>query len=94
MTVGWTLNAANNKELLESKFTYLVAENLLMIPVVSDVMKWCGGAKASREIILSRMKNEDNIAVIPGGFEEATVYEYEKNVVYIMKRKGFIKYAL
>ena len=40
------------------------------------------------------LKNNKNIALLPGGFEEATIYEYNKNNVYINDRKGFIKYAL
>ena len=42
----------------------------------------------------SLLKAKTNIAMLPGGFDEATLYEYKKHSVYIKKRKGFIKYAL
>lgn len=35
-----------------------------------------------------------NLAIIPGGFEEATLMEYGVERVVLKARKGFIKYAL
>ncbi len=35
-----------------------------------------------------------NIALLPGGFEEATLYKRGRHRLYLSKRKGFIKYAL
>lgn len=34
------------------------------------------------------------IGIAPGGFEEATINTPKENRVYILNRKGFIKYAL
>ena len=35
-----------------------------------------------------------NVALIPGGFQEATLYARGEHRVFIKQRKGFIKYAL
>lgn len=40
------------------------------------------------------MKKGSDIAILPGGFEEATLYRYNRHRIYIKKRTGFIKYAL
>jgi len=40
------------------------------------------------------MNNGRNIAIIPGGFEEATLTSTTSTSVYIKNRKGFIKYAI
>jgi hypothetical protein len=44
--------------------------------------------------MLAFMSKGNNIALIPGGFQEATLYERGRHKVYIKQRKGFIKYAL
>lgn len=35
----------------------------------------------------SRMRRGENIALIPGGFQEATMFEYNRHTVYIKRRK-------
>ena len=40
------------------------------------------------------MMQEKNMRFLPGGFEEATITNCEKDKIYIKKRKGFIKYSL
>lgn len=35
----------------------------------------------------SKMRRNENIALLPGGFQEATLYQYGKHIVYIKKRK-------
>ena len=49
---------------------------------------------ASRENIKKRFKEGRNVGIIPGGFEEATIYEHGKHRVAMRRRKGLIKYAL
>ena len=41
-----------------------------------------------------RPGDNENIALIPGGFEEATLFARDKHRVYLRRRAGFIKYAL
>mmetsp|Transcript_13153 Transcript_13153/g.1174 ORF Transcript_13153/g.1174 Transcript_13153/m.1174 type:complete len:109 (+) Transcript_13153:351-677(+) len=40
------------------------------------------------------MKNEENIGLVPGGFEEATVFSHKEYRIFNNNRKGFIKYAI
>lgn len=40
------------------------------------------------------LKEGKNFALVPGGFEEATMTTTKENRVFIKQRKGFIKYAL
>jgi 2-acylglycerol O-acyltransferase 2 len=40
------------------------------------------------------MKSGENISFLPGGFEEATLTDYDRDRIFIKNRKGFIKYAL
>lgn len=49
---------------------------------------------ASRVVMRRYLKAGRNIAIIPGGFEEATLFEYGKHRVAMRHRKGLIKYAL
>lgn len=42
----------------------------------------------------SYMERGDSVAFMPGGFFDAVVFEYKKNVVFLKERKGFVKYCL
>lgn len=44
--------------------------------------------------MIEYMSKGINVGLIPGGFEEASIYKYSHNRVYLKTRKGFIKYAL
>jgi len=49
---------------------------------------------ASKENMIRLMVEERNICIIPGGLEEAALFKYGKERVYLKKRKGVVKYAL
>lgn len=40
------------------------------------------------------MKKKVNLGILPGGFEEATLTTPKESRVFILERKGFIKYSL
>jgi hypothetical protein len=40
------------------------------------------------------MRRDQNVSIIPGGFEEATLYRRGEHRLYLKKRFGFIKIAL
>lgn len=44
--------------------------------------------------MLKFMGSDYNVSIIPGGFEEATLYQRGKHRLYLKKRFGFIKIAL
>ena len=51
-------------------------------------------ASADKGHFLKLLKRKLNIALLPGGFEEATISSAAADRVYIAKRKGWVKYAL
>jgi 2-acylglycerol O-acyltransferase 2 len=51
-------------------------------------------ASANKSTIKKAMTAGESLALIPGGFEDATVMEYGKERVATKNRKGFVKYCL
>jgi len=49
---------------------------------------------ASKKWMLKYMGEGRNVAIIPGGAEDATIMQYGKHRTAIKKRKGLVKYAL
>lgn len=47
-----------------------------------------------KDNMLKLMKNGENIGLLPGGFQEATLYKRGQHRIFIKEKKGFIKYAL
>lgn len=92
--IGWSLNGSMGAVLQKSEFSFMVTENLLRLPIVGDILSWYGCSPANKKNMMIRMKAGQNLALLPGGFEEAACFEYGKHRVFIKKRAGFIKYAL
>jgi hypothetical protein len=44
--------------------------------------------------MLGAMKAGENLSILLGGYQEATLYRRNEHRVFIKQRKGFIKYAL
>lgn len=93
LTVGFGL-ATSAKFFSESDVKFLVTESLTMLPFIGDFVRWNSCYDCSPGNMKQMMKDKENIALIPGGFEETTLYERGKFRLYLKKRKGFIKYAL
>lgn len=51
-------------------------------------------AGASKETVLRLMQGKKSMAIIPGGFEEATLHTNATDRVYLKHRRGLFKYAL
>lgn len=94
MCIGWSLNGCMAPVLHKSDISFMVAENLMGLAFISDILSWYGCSAASKENICKRMKTSQNLALLPGGFQEATLFQYGHHRVYIKHRAGFIKYAL
>ena len=93
LTQGWCfLNCS--PLFTKSNITWLIAEILLYLPFCKDFMIWGGGAPCTGPYFKKLMSVGANIALIPGGFEEATLYHHGKHQLYLKHRQGFIKYAL
>ena len=50
--------------------------------------------KADKKSMISYLKKGENLALPPGGFEEATITSPNQDRVYIKKRTGFVKLCL
>ncbi len=83
---GWAVNGNCGVGLQNSGATWLGAASLFQLPLISDVLSWFHGGPASKANMLNLMKQNKNIALIPGGFEEATHYEYGKHISFVTVR--------
>ena len=92
---GFSWNGVHAPELHALGFVWLIFDGLVNAPIFGWIAAWCGNMQgASVSSMKKLMAAKRNLAIIPGGFEEATFHERGVERVYIMKRKGFIKYAL
>jgi 2-acylglycerol O-acyltransferase 2 len=103
LTAGWTWNMYFNSEFHSraGKVGFLLDEGLrLKSPTFRILCDWCesdsawSGA-ATRKVMLDNMaKGTTSLALLPGGFQEATLCSKGKDRVYIKNRAGFVKYCL
>ncbi|EKU21095.1 diacylglycerol acyltransferase 2, partial [Nannochloropsis gaditana CCMP526] len=93
LTVGWALTSTS-ATMSHAHVKWLVTEALLRLPFISDFLSWNGCAHASKAYMQARMSRGANLALLPGGFEEASLYQRNAYRIYIRKRTGFIAYAL
>ncbi|KAG1713342.1 hypothetical protein DVH05_001128 [Phytophthora capsici] len=91
---GWAFNGAHHMSFEKADCRWLVAENLFWFPVMRDLLNWMDFNSVAKSTFHRIMATGQNVCLIPGGFEEATLYERGKHRVYIKKRFGFIKLAL
>lgn len=66
----------------------------LMTPIFGLNLRWMGISPAHPNDFHNYMNKGQNLILVPGGFEEATITEYGKINLLTHKKKGFIKYAL
>jgi hypothetical protein len=81
-------------KLAKSKVGFLVSDMLFKLPSVADLLGWAHCSPADEQTMLAAMKARENLSILPGGFQEATLYRRNEHRVFIRQRTGFIKYAL
>lgn len=92
---GWTLaNASEGLGSLSTGMKWLVAPLLFKIPLISEVLSWNSVASAEPRSMKKIMATGQNVSLLPGGFHSASLLKYGAYRCYVLKRKGFIKYAL
>lgn len=91
---GWSLNGNMSILLAKAKIYWMGTDALFYCPIISDMLTWYNCGPVSKQNMLTRMESGENLALIPGGFEEATIFARGKHRVFIKQRAGFIKYAL
>ncbi|TYZ62099.1 hypothetical protein PybrP1_000911 [[Pythium] brassicae (nom. inval.)] len=94
LTCGATVNGAHHLRFAETDARWLVAENLFWFPGLRDMLKWLDFDNVNKRTFVALMERGQNLGFVPGGFEEATLFERGKHRVFLKKRFGFIKLAL
>jgi hypothetical protein len=92
LTLGLLILSVTNK--IIGKSNILGSRALLYTPITGLFTKWFGIQSVNPARFSNIMDKGQNISFVPGGFEEATITNHNKDRVYINSRKGFIKYAL
>lgn len=93
LTLGFVF-AASSAEFDSSEIKWLVTDMLLQLPFIRDFMLWIDAVAVNKKSMTSLLGQGHNVALLPGGFEEATIYIRDKHKLFIKDRKGFVKYAL
>ncbi|KAE8900885.1 hypothetical protein PF005_g14260 [Phytophthora fragariae] len=94
LTCGFSLNGAHHMAFQRAACRWISAENLFYFPLMRDILHWMEFSSSTKASMQSIMHTGQNLCLLPGGFEEATLYQRGKHRVYIKKRFGFIKLAL
>ncbi|KAG7397755.1 hypothetical protein PHYBOEH_000209 [Phytophthora boehmeriae] len=94
LTCGFSFNGAYHMGFERSACRWLSAENLFWFPLIRDILNWMEYSSCAKSNMLKFMRKNQNLSLLPGGFEEATLFQRGKHRVYLKKRFGFIKIAL
>ena len=79
---------------MADKVRTLAATAMFRLPVVREIGLWTGCVDASRKVAERQFEKGGSVLVLPGGEAEQIRTENGKEIVYVEKRKGFIKLAL
>lgn len=77
-----------------SGLAFVTSGVLLSVPLVGDFLRAMACVSAEGGEYRRLCERGTNLAIQPGGFDEAAAYVYGKHVAFIRRRKGFIAYAL
>jgi len=93
LCVGWTLANAH-AALTQAAVHWLAADVLLALPFIGDFLAWNATEGVGAANMRRRMSTRANVALLPGGFEEATHFARGRHRVFLKNRRGFVKLAL
>ena len=88
------VNGMYSKTFAPANAKWLVADTLFKVPVLRDFLMWVANGRVSKPNFKRLLQQGRTVCVMPGGFEEATLFERSKHRVFIKKRYGFIRLAL
>ena len=75
--------------------TFCFSNALVLSPYFRLLCRLTGfPSKCDRDSMKRLMRRRKRLALIPGGFHEATVHSPTEDRLFLKKRKGFVKYAL
>ena len=76
------------------KVRSLAATVLFAIPIVREVALWTGCVDASKDVARRNLRNGLSLLIMPGGQQEQLRTTHGKELVYLQRRKGFVKLAI
>ncbi|KAL4155653.1 hypothetical protein PRNP1_007805 [Phytophthora ramorum] len=94
LSCGWSFGGVHHMSFERADCRWLVAEGLFYFPMMRELVNWMDFTSAAKKAVRRVLTTGQNVCLMPGGFEEATLYERRKHRVYIKHRFGFIKLAL
>ncbi|CEG37257.1 diacylglycerol o [Plasmopara halstedii] len=94
LSCGWSFGGVHHMSFENANCRWLVAENLFYFPIMRDLINWMEFTSAAKASVRKVLQTGQNLCLMPGGFEDATLYVRGKHRVYIKQRFGFIKLAL
>jgi len=72
----------------------VVAPACFRMPLCRQLMELMGAVSSAKDHMTRHMRQGRSFAMLPGGVEEVVLNDQGVERAYIMKRKGFVKYAL
>ena len=79
---------------IAEKCRVLAATVLFRIPIVREFALWTGCVDARRSVAESLLDSGRSVIVLPGGMAEQIRTTRGKEIVYMQKRKGFLKLSM
>eukprot|EP00957_Ditylum_brightwellii_P108809 8300098-Ditylum_brightwellii.AAC.1 len=79
---------------IASKTRTLAASILFRLPLVRELSLWTGCIDARRNVAEHALDGGHSLVIIPGGEAEQIRTTHGKEIVYLSKRKGFVKLAM
>ncbi len=95
---AFSLNPIINRIPGGRNICFLVSSANFRIPFLRQIYSWVGSLPADKETFLSRLEAGKSLCICPGGVQEILNMDPRHKprdlVLYLRKRKGFIKLAL
>eukprot|EP00915_Cephaloidophora_sp_WS-2016_P010680 GHVH01015736.1.p1 GENE.GHVH01015736.1~~GHVH01015736.1.p1 ORF type:complete len:376 (-),score=35.28 GHVH01015736.1:362-1489(-) len=93
-TLGWSMTQVCDVELLRG-VRFCFADILYWTPLVFICCNmFARHGAVNSKFMKECMQRNESLALIPGGFEEATIHSKDHDRVYLSKRTGFIALAV
>ena len=94
LSCGFSINGVHHVAFEHAACRWISAQALFFFPIMRDILHWMEFSTCTKKSMQRIMRTGQNLCLLPGGIDEATLYQRGRHRVYIKKRFGFIKLAL